>query len=72
MTVRRQLVVKGRGPDFSVTFYVEVHRGKVWLTCFDRPFVVEAILDTAQAESLRDLLRRAAEEAGGSRKGAAP
>lgn len=68
MTTRRKLVVKGRGPDASVIFYVEVYRGKVWVTSFDCPFTSESILEPAQAESLSDLLARAAKEARGGTK----
>ncbi|MGH4016807.1 MAG: hypothetical protein ACRDSL_23315 [Pseudonocardiaceae bacterium] len=68
MTTRRKLVVKGRGPDACVIFYVEVHRRKVWITSFDCPFVSESVLEPAQADSLSDLLARAAKEAwGGTR-----
>ncbi|MGH7928897.1 MAG: hypothetical protein ACREQV_14005 [Candidatus Binatia bacterium] len=63
MTTRRKLVVKGQGPDASVIFYVEVYRGKVWVTTFDYPFTSESIFEPAQAESLGDLLARTAKEA---------
>lgn len=69
MTTRRELVVKGRGPDARTIFYVDVHRGTVWLTSFDCPFTSEAILEPAQVDSLIDLLARAAEEARGGTKG---
>lgn len=72
MTTRRKLVVKGRGPDASVIFYVEVYRGKVWVSSFDCPFFSESILEPAQAESLSDLLTRAAKEARGGTKDTAP
>lgn len=68
MTTRRKLVVKGRGPDACVIFYVEVHCGKVWVTSFDCPFISESILEPAQAESLSELLARAAKEARGGTK----
>lgn len=60
---RQKLVVKGRGPDGSVTFAVEAYRGKVWVTSFDCPFSSEAILEPTQADSLSDLIAKAAEEA---------
>lgn len=65
-------MVKGRGPDASVIFYVEVHRGKVWVTSFDCPFTSEAIFEPAQAESLSDLLGRAAKEARSGTKDTMP
>ena len=48
---RRRITVKGQGQDARVTFYVEVYRGKVWITSFDCPFTAEAILEPAQADS---------------------
>lgn len=63
MTTRRKLVVNGRGPDSSVIFYLEAHRGKVWVTTFDCPFTSESILEPDQAESLSRLFARAAKEA---------
>ena len=62
MTTRRTLTVKGRqGRD--VTVAVETYRGKVWLVSVDAPFNVEAIMEPGQAESLVELLARAAKEA---------
>ncbi|MGH4013640.1 MAG: hypothetical protein ACRDSL_06835 [Pseudonocardiaceae bacterium] len=67
MTTRRTLTVKGRqGTD--VTVVVETYRGKVWLVSADPPFSVEAIMEPSQAESLGDLLARAARDARGSTK----
>lgn len=72
MTTRRKLVVKGRGPEASVIFYLEAHRGKVWVTTFDYPFTSESIFEPAQAESLSELLARTAKEARGGMKDPAP
>jgi len=58
-------VVKGRGHDARVTFYIEVYRGKVWVTSYDCPFTCEAILEPAQAESLVDLINQTTKEARG-------
>lgn len=60
---RRRLTVRGRGPDVRVTFSVEVYQGKVWITSFDCPFICEAILETAQAEALGNLIIQTAQEA---------
>lgn len=65
---RQKLLVKGRGQDTRVTFFVEVYRGKVWMTSFDCPFTSEAILEPAQVDSLIDLLARAVKEARGGAK----
>ena len=56
-------MVKGRGPEARVTFYVEVYRGKVWVTSFDCPFTAVAILEPAQADSLVELINQASKEA---------
>lgn len=63
--VRRKLVVKGRGQDARVTFFVEVYRGKIWVTSFDQLLTSEAILEPAQADSLVDLINQATTEARG-------
>jgi hypothetical protein len=68
MTPRR-LTVRGRGPDARVTFSVEIYQGKVWITSFDCPFFCEAILETAQAEALGDLIIQTAKEARGYKSG---
>jgi len=65
MTTRRKLVVKGRGPEGRVIFYVEAYRGKLWLTSYDCPFVCEAIFDPAQADSLVELINQTTKEARG-------
>jgi hypothetical protein len=62
---QRRLTVRGRGPDARVTFSVHVCQGKVWISLFDCPFTSEAILDTAQADTLVDLISQAAAEARG-------
>jgi hypothetical protein len=72
MTTRRKLVVKGRRPEAHVTFYVELYRGKVWITSYDCPFTCEAILETAQADSLVELITQTAKEARGHKNGPAP
>lgn len=71
MTTRRKLVVKGRGPDARVTFSIEVHREKVWVTSFDCPFTAEAILEPAQADNLVELINQATKEARGHKDGSA-
>ena len=60
---RRQLTVKGAGPQATVTIYLHAFRGQVWITCFDCPFTAEAVLQPSQAENLSDLLQRTATEA---------
>jgi hypothetical protein len=67
MTTRRRLTVKGRGPDAHTTFSLEAYRGKVWITSSDCPFICEAILDPAQADSLVDLINQTTKEARGYR-----
>ncbi|MGH3907397.1 MAG: hypothetical protein ACRDTE_24960 [Pseudonocardiaceae bacterium] len=68
---RRKLVVKGRGQDARVVFYVEVYRGKIWVTSFDCSFSAEAILEPAQADSLVDLINQASTQARGYKNGSA-
>ena len=67
MTARRRLTVKGRGPDARTTFSLEAYRGKVWITSSDCPFICEAILDPAQADSLVNLINETTKEARGYR-----
>ena len=64
---RRKLTVKGRGPDGRVTFSWEAYQGKVWISSYDCPFICEAILDPAQADSLIDLITQTTTEARGDR-----
>ncbi|MCA1602160.1 MAG: hypothetical protein LC776_11130 [Acidobacteria bacterium] len=71
MTTRRKLTVKGQGPDARVIFYLHAYRGKVWITSFDCPSVCEAILETAQADSLVELINQTTREARGHRNGPA-
>ena len=68
---RRRITVKGQGQDARVTFYVEVYRGKVWITSFDCPFAAEAIFEPAQADSLVELISQATKEARGYKNGPA-
>ena len=68
---RRKLVVRGRGEDARVTFFVEVYRGKVWVTSFDQLLTCEAILEPAQADSLVDLISQATTQARADKNGAA-
>lgn len=63
MGTRRKLTVKRRGPYAQLTFYIEAHRGKVWITTFDCPYLSEAILEASQADTLVELIARAAKEA---------
>lgn len=71
MTTRRTLVVKGR-QDARVTVVVEVCRDKVWMVSVDTPFASEAIFDPAQVDSLIEMLGKAANEARGGKRDAAP
>jgi len=68
---RRTSAVKGQGQDASVTFYVEVYSGTVWITSFDYPFAAEAILEPAQADSLVELINQATKETRGHKNGPA-
>ncbi len=72
MTTRRTLVVKGRGPEGRVIFYLEAYRGKILLTSFDFPFTSESIFESTQADSLVDLINQTTKEARGYRKDAPP
>ncbi|MGH3974014.1 MAG: hypothetical protein ACRDS9_11945 [Pseudonocardiaceae bacterium] len=67
MTTRRKITVQGQGPEAVVTFSVEAYRGKVWITSFACPFICEAILETAQADALVDLIIQTTKEARGHR-----
>jgi len=69
MTAPRKLTVEGQDPDAQVTFYLKTYRGKVWITTYDCPHVCEAILETAQADSLVELINQTTKEARGHRKG---
>ena len=68
---KRKLVVKGRGPDASVTFSIDVYRGQVWLNCFDCPCAAEAIFEPAQVDSFVNLMNQASREARSDRNGSA-
>jgi hypothetical protein len=63
-------VVKGR-QDARVIFYIEVYRGKVWITSYDCPFTSEATLEPAQADSLVELINQATKEARSYKKDSA-
>ncbi|MGH3915731.1 MAG: hypothetical protein ACRDTC_20325 [Pseudonocardiaceae bacterium] len=67
---RRKFTVKGHGEEARVTFYLEAYRGNVWITSYDCPFTCEAILETAQADALVELINQTTKEARGYRKGA--
>lgn len=67
MTTRRKLTVKGQGPEARVTFSLEAYKGKVWITAYECPYVCEAILETAQADTLVDLINQTTREARGYR-----
>lgn len=60
---QRKLVVDGRGEDATVTFTLEARSGKLWLTSFDCPFAIEAILLPAQADTLVELINKTTKEA---------
>ena len=63
----RKLTVKGRGTDGRVTFSLEAYQGEVWIISYDCPFICEAILDPAQADSLINLINQTTKEARGYR-----
>ncbi|MGQ0778598.1 MAG: hypothetical protein ACT4NY_30000 [Pseudonocardiales bacterium] len=65
MTTRRKLTVKAQGPEASATFSLEVRKGKVWITVYDRPHVCVAILETPQADNLGELINQTTKEARG-------
>ena len=67
MTTRRKLTVKGQGPEARVTFSLAAYKGKVWITAYECPHVCEAILETAQADHLVDLINQTTREAHGYR-----
>jgi hypothetical protein len=50
-----------------VTFSLEAYKGKVWITAYECPHVCEAILETAQADNLVDLINQTTREARGYR-----
>jgi hypothetical protein len=60
---RRKLNVKGRGPDGRTTLSLEARQGKVWIISYDCPFICEAILDPAQADSLISMINQTSKEA---------
>lgn len=66
---QRKFVVKGVGEDARVTFTLEAHRGKIWITSFNCPFAVEAIFMPSQADSFIDLINQATKEARGYEPG---
>ncbi len=68
---RRKIIVKGRGLEAQVTFYLEAYRGEVWITSYDRPFSCEATLETTQADSLIELISQTVKEARGYKNGSA-
>jgi hypothetical protein len=65
MTTCRRLTVKAQGPEAHATFTMEACRGKVWITTYDCPHVCVAILETAQADNLVDLINQTTREARG-------
>jgi hypothetical protein len=65
MTPRRRLTVRGQGPEARVTFSLEAYKGKVWLSAYECPHVCEAILETAQADTLVELINQTTREARG-------
>jgi hypothetical protein len=67
MTKRRKLTVKAQGPEALATFYIEAHKGKVWITSYDCPFTCVAILEITQADALVELIHQATKEARGYR-----
>ncbi|MBV9729214.1 MAG: hypothetical protein JO309_07400 [Pseudonocardiales bacterium] len=60
---RRKITVKAQGPDARATFTIEARRGKVWITTYDCPFICVAILETAQADNLVELINQTTKEA---------
>lgn len=66
---RRRLTVQGRGQDARVNVFVEVCRGKLWLTSFGSLFTVEAIFEPTQADRLVELVNQATKDARGYKNG---
>jgi hypothetical protein len=60
---RRRLTVKAQGPDARATFTMEACRGKVWITTYDCPFICVGILQTAQADTLAEMINQTTREA---------
>jgi len=67
MKKRRKLTVKAQGPEAHATFYLEAHKGKVWITSYDCPLTCVAILETTQADNLVELINETTKEARGYR-----
>jgi hypothetical protein len=44
---------------------MEACRGKVWITTYDCPFICVAILETAQVDTLVELINQTTKEARG-------
>jgi len=36
---RREITVRGQGPEVRASFFIEVYKGKVWVTSFSCPAV---------------------------------
>jgi hypothetical protein len=64
---RRKLTVRGQGPEARATFSLEAYRDKVWISAYECPHVCEAILETAHADSLVDMINQTTREARGYR-----
>ncbi|HKR48465.1 MAG TPA: hypothetical protein VJT72_02590 [Pseudonocardiaceae bacterium] len=64
---QRKITVKAQGQDARATFTMEACRGKVWITTYDCPFICVAIFETAQADTLVELVSQTTTEARGYR-----
>jgi hypothetical protein len=69
LMAQRKLTATGRGMDTRVIFYVEAYRDKVWITSYSCPSVCEAILESAQADGLMELINQTIREARSHRNG---
>jgi hypothetical protein len=65
MTTQRKITVKAQGPEARASFTMEACRGMVWITTYDCPFICVAILETAQADTLVELINQTTRAAGG-------
>jgi hypothetical protein len=62
---QRKIIVKAQGPQARATFTMTACRGRVWITTYDCPFICVAIFETAQADSLVELINQTTKEARG-------
>ncbi len=62
--MRRTISPRGRQSS-QVTISIEAYQGKVWMVSVDQPFICETIMESAQVDSLINLLSQAAKEVSG-------